>query len=52
VILAPQQKNDELTINWNDRSAQPSQLNPDLVMETIAWYQAASYSFKNGLMKK
>ena len=52
VILAPQQKNDELTINWADRSSVPSTPNQDLVMETIAWYQAASYSFKNGLMKK
>ena len=52
LILAPQQKNDELTINWADMSAVPSKVDPDLMMETIAWYQAASYSFKNGLMKK
>jgi phosphoglycerol transferase MdoB-like AlkP superfamily enzyme len=52
VILAPQQKNDELTIDWSSLTAQPSSTNPDLVTETIAWYQAASYSFKNGLMKK
>jgi phosphoglycerol transferase MdoB-like AlkP superfamily enzyme len=52
LILAPQQKNDELTINWGDLSAVPSSVDPELMMETIAWYQAASYSFKNGLMKK
>ncbi|MEJ0032316.1 MAG: hypothetical protein WDO15_18985 [Bacteroidota bacterium] len=50
--MAPQQKNDELTINWTDKSAVPSAVNPEMMMETIAWYQAASYSFKNGLMKK
>lgn len=52
LILAPQQKSDELTINWADKSAVPSKVDADLMMETIAWYQAASYSFKNGLMKK
>lgn len=52
MILSPQQKNDALKIDWSDRSATPSQTDPDLMMETIAWYQAASYSFKNGLMKK
>ncbi|HEX8059812.1 MAG TPA: LTA synthase family protein, partial [Cyclobacteriaceae bacterium] len=52
LILAPQQKNDELTINWSDLSATPSKVDQELMMETIAWYQAASYSFKNGLMKK
>lgn len=52
VILAPQQKNDALTIDWTDKSATPSATNAELVMESIAWYQAASYSFKNGLMKK
>ena len=52
VILAPQQKNDELTIDWSNKSAVPSQTNQDLIMETIAWYQAASYSFKNGSMKR
>jgi phosphoglycerol transferase MdoB-like AlkP superfamily enzyme len=52
VILAPQQKNDELTINWEDLSAVPTGINQELMTETIAWYQAASYSFKNGLMKK
>lgn len=52
VILAPQQRNDALKIDWTDRSATPSSATPDLMMESIAWYQAASYSFKNGLMKK
>lgn len=52
VILAPQQKSDELSINWADQSASPGQINPQLVEETIAWYQVASYSFKNGLMKQ
>lgn len=52
VILSPQQKKEELTIHWPDRSAVPGTLNAELVMESIAWYQAASYSFKNGLMKK
>ena len=51
-ILKPQQKNEELTIDWSDRSSVPSQTNQELVTEAIAWYQAASYSFKNGLMKK
>lgn len=52
LILAPQQKNDELTVNWGDLSATPSSVNPEMMKEAIAWYQAASYSFKNGLMKK
>jgi phosphoglycerol transferase MdoB-like AlkP superfamily enzyme len=52
VILAPQQKNDELNINWADKSASLGTVNPELTMEAIAWYQVASYSFKNGLMKK
>jgi phosphoglycerol transferase MdoB-like AlkP superfamily enzyme len=52
VILAPQQKTEELSIDWSDRSATSSPVNPDLVMESIAWYQSASYSFKNGLMKR
>ncbi len=52
VILAPQQKSDELSIDWADQSASPGQINPQLVEETIAWYQVASYSFKNGLMKQ
>ncbi len=52
VILAPQQKTDELSVNWSDLSAAPGQVNQDLLDEAIAWYQVASYSFKNGLMKQ
>jgi len=52
VILAPQQKNEALKIDWTDMSATPTTTDADLVMESIAWYQAASYSYKNGLMKK
>jgi phosphoglycerol transferase MdoB-like AlkP superfamily enzyme len=48
-ILAPQQKSETWKINWTDWSATTSTLDETMRLEAIAWYQAASYTFRNGL---
>jgi phosphoglycerol transferase MdoB-like AlkP superfamily enzyme len=50
IMLQPQQRKFTL-IPFEDGSAQPVAENSKLLREAIVWYQSASYSFKNGLMK-
>jgi phosphoglycerol transferase MdoB-like AlkP superfamily enzyme len=50
ILLQPQQRKFTL-IPSQDGSALPVQENSKLLREAIVWYQTASYSFKNGLMK-
>jgi phosphoglycerol transferase MdoB-like AlkP superfamily enzyme len=50
ILLQPQQKKFTLIPNMDGSAEQVSE-NPRLLREAIAWYQSASYGFKNGLMK-
>jgi phosphoglycerol transferase MdoB-like AlkP superfamily enzyme len=50
IMLQPQQRKFTL-IPFQDGSAQSVVENSKLLREAIVWYQSASYSFKNGLMK-
>jgi phosphoglycerol transferase MdoB-like AlkP superfamily enzyme len=50
ILLQPQQKKFTLIPN-QDGTAQPVAENSKLLREAIVWYQTASYSFKNGLMR-
>lgn len=50
IMLQPQQRKFTL-IPGQDGSAIPVKENSELLREAIVWYQTASYSFKNGLMK-
>jgi hypothetical protein len=49
-MLQPQQRTFTLIPN-SDGSALPVSENKKLMREAIVWYQTASYSFKNGLMR-
>lgn len=51
VQLDPQQKVNTYTPNFTDGSLIKIENDKALTEEAIAWYQAASYAFKNGLMK-
>jgi phosphoglycerol transferase MdoB-like AlkP superfamily enzyme len=50
IMLQPQQRTFTLIPNA-DGSALPVLENTKLMREAIVWYQTASYSFKNGLMR-
>lgn len=50
IMLQPQQRTFTLIPNA-DGSALPVSENKKLMREAIVWYQTASYSFKNGLMR-
>lgn len=50
ILLQPQQRKFTLIPN-QDGSAQTVTENSTLLREAIVWYQTASYSFKNGLMR-
>lgn len=49
VILLPQRKVAEVVPNFQDGSATPVSVDGPLLQEAIAWYQASSYAFKEGL---
>ncbi len=51
VQLDPQQKVNTYTPNFTDGSLTKIENDQVVIDEAIAWYQAASYAFKNGLMK-
>ncbi len=51
VQLDPQQKVNTYTPNFADGSLTKTQDDSALIEDAITWYQAASYAFKNGLMK-
>ena len=50
IILSPQSKIEAFSLSENDEVFRPIQ-DEKMVAEAMAWYQVASYSFKNGLMK-
>jgi phosphoglycerol transferase MdoB-like AlkP superfamily enzyme len=52
VMLAPQKKVNMFSPNFEDGTVVPLTNEQPLVDEAITWYQTASYSFKNGLMKE
>jgi phosphoglycerol transferase MdoB-like AlkP superfamily enzyme len=51
VILSPQQKLKTFKPNFADGSLTDTNEDSAITKESIAWYQSASYAFKNGLMK-
>lgn len=52
VVLKPQKVMTTFTPDFKDGSARQTSPNRHLTDEAIAWYQAASFQFKKGLMKK
>jgi len=50
VILSPQSKMETFKLSENNEGLTPIE-NENIAREAISWYQAASYAFKNGLMK-
>lgn len=52
VILKPQKVTETFTPDFKDGSARQTSPNRHLVDEAVAWYQAASFQFKHGLMKR
>jgi len=50
VILSPQLKTQTFQLAEDNETLTPTK-NDEIVREAISWYQAASYSFKNGMMK-
>jgi phosphoglycerol transferase MdoB-like AlkP superfamily enzyme len=50
VILSPQSKTQTFRLTEENETATPTN-DDEIVREAISWYQAASYSFKNGMMK-
>ena len=51
IILKPQKTVATFTPDFKDGSATQTATNRHLVNEAVAWYQAASFQFKNGLLK-
>lgn len=51
VVLKPQRLSGTFLPDFTDGSARPAADNPRLTRQAIAWYQCASYQFRNGLMK-
>lgn len=51
VVLHPGKSVEFFKPNYLDGSALPLRGNLSLTKETIAWYQVASYEFKNGLLR-
>ncbi|MGE5108190.1 MAG: LTA synthase family protein [Sphingobacteriales bacterium] len=52
VILSPVKKVEMFSVNFNDGSSKKIPLEDTLVKEAVAYYQTASYLFKNKLYKK
>ena len=52
VILKPQRISGTFVPNFKDGSTRAVTSDNRLINEAIAWYQSASFQFKNGLMKK
>jgi len=51
VVLHPGKSVDFFKPNYSDGSVSPLQSKQSLTKETIAWYQVASYEFRNGLLR-
>ncbi len=51
VVLRPQRRVDCFIPNFNDGTVRQTKSDKQLTQEAISWYQAASYQFKNGLLK-
>lgn len=51
VILSPQKKYEVVTLTDDQVVLNDSPVNDELLKESIAWYQYASFMFNNGLMK-
>ncbi|HEY9006948.1 MAG TPA: sulfatase-like hydrolase/transferase [Ohtaekwangia sp.] len=51
VVLLPQQKLETYQLNLTDDSMLPTAEDKALTQEAIAWYQSASYAFREGLMR-
>ncbi|WP_342083668.1 LTA synthase family protein [Dyadobacter sp. OTU695] len=52
IVLKPQRVTETFTPDFKDGSARQTLPNGHLTDEAVAWYQAASFQFKHGLMKK
>jgi len=52
VILKPQKFAGTFVPDFQDGYARPVSVNKKLTEESIAWYQCASFQFRNGMMKK
>lgn len=52
VILSPVKQVEMFSVNFNDGSSKKIPLEDSLVKEAVAYYQSASYLFKNKLYKK
>ncbi len=52
IILKPQKVTATFIPDFKDGSARQTLPNRHLIDEAVAWYQAASFQFKHGLMKK
>lgn len=50
VILSPQLKTQTFQLTETNETSTPTK-DEEIVREAISWYQVASYSFKNGMMK-
>jgi phosphoglycerol transferase MdoB-like AlkP superfamily enzyme len=50
VILSPQLRTQTFRLTENNEAIIPAD-DEEIVREAISWYQVASYSFKNGMMK-
>jgi phosphoglycerol transferase MdoB-like AlkP superfamily enzyme len=51
VILSPKKKTQEVELDLTTASTTPVSVERHLLHEAIAWYQASSYAFKEGLYK-
>lgn len=52
VVLKPQRLAATFTPDFKDGTARETSRNRHLIEEAIAWYQSASFQFRNGLMRK
>lgn len=52
VVLSPQQKKEQFTLNFAEGTEVRSALDDKLLKEAIAWYQVSSFAYENGLMRK
>lgn len=52
IVLKPQRVAATFLPDFQDGTSRPTSQNKHLLGEAIAWYQSASYQFRNGLMRK
>ncbi|MEO5600480.1 MAG: LTA synthase family protein [Cyclobacteriaceae bacterium] len=52
IILSPQKKVSQFTVNFTTSNSTAHSVNNQLVNEAIAWYQVSSHSFSHGLYKQ